>query len=205
MCGYSKRHQNLRITRGDGMNTEETLAIMGVLKAAYPAYYRDMSRKDAEGVVSLWQTMFADEPAPVVAAAVKAHIATDKKGFPPHIGAIKDAIVKVTQPQEMTELEAWGLVQRAVSNGIYGSQKEFDKLPPILQRLVGSPNQLKEWAMMDADTVSSVVASNFQRSYKARAANERELLALPSDVRQTMERLSGGMTMGILMSGGETT
>ena len=185
------------------MTTDETLAIMGVLKAAYPAYYRDMSRKDAEGVVSLWQTMFADEPAAVVAAAVKAHIATDKKGFPPHIGAIKEAIVKVTQPQEMTELEAWGLVQRAVSNGIYGAQKEFDKLPPVLQRLVGSPNQLKEWAMMDADTVSSVVASNFQRSYKARAANERELLALPSDVRQTMERLSGGMTMGALTSGGE--
>lgn len=185
------------------MTREETLAIMSVLKAAYPPFYKDMKRSEAEAIVELWATMFADDPVAVVAAAVKAHIATDKKGFPPHIGAIKEAVVKVTQPEEMTEAEAWGRVIRAVSNSIYGSQKEFDALPPVLQRLVGSPNQLKEWAMMDADTVSSVVASNFQRSYRVRASHEREMLALPSDVRQTMEALAGGMTVAALSSGGD--
>lgn len=185
------------------MTREETLAIMSVLKAAYPSFYKDMKRDEAEGIVGLWTSMFADDPAVTVAAAVKAHIATDKKGFPPHIGAIKEAIVKVTQPEEMTEAEAWGLVSRAVSNGIYGSQKEFDKLPPVLQRLVGSPNQLKEWALMDADTVASVVASNFQRSYRARVASERECLALPSDVRQTMDSLVAGKTMLQLNGGGD--
>ena len=179
------------------MTYEQTLAIMSVLKAAYPTFYKDMKRGEAEGIVELWASMFADDPASVVAAAVKAHIATDKKGFPPHIGAIKESIVKLSSTKEMTEMEAWGLVQRAVSNGIYGAQKEFDKLPPVLQRLVGSPNQLKEWALMDADTVSSVVASNFQRSYRARAANERELLAIPSDVRKTMEQIAGDKMLSI--------
>jgi hypothetical protein len=184
------------------MTREETLAIMSVLKAAYPPFYKDMKWSEAEAIVELWATMFADDPVAVVAAAVKAHIATDKKGFPPHIGAIKEAVVKVTQPEEMTEAEAWGRVIRSVSNSIYGSQKEFDALPPVLQRLVGSPNQLKEWAMMDADTVSSVVASNFQRSYRARASHEREMLALPSDVRQTMAQLGGGKSMLQLGDGG---
>lgn len=181
------------------MTREETLAIMSVLKAAYRNFYKDMRRDEAEGIVDLWASMFVDDPAQVVAAAVKAHIATDRKGFPPHIGAIKDAIVKVTAPDEMTELEAWSLVHKAICNGIYGAQKEFDKLPPVIQRLVGSPSQLKEWAMMDADTVASVVSSNFQRSYRARAASEREMLALPSDVRQTMAKLTGG---GMLQLGG---
>lgn len=185
------------------MTREETLGIMSVLKAAYPSYYKDMTRQDAEGIVSLWQTMFADEPLEVVAMAVKAHIANDKKGFPPHIGAIKESIVKLRQPDEMTEMEAWAAIRKAVCNGIYGAQKEFDALPPILQRLVGAPSQLKEWAMMDEETVASVVASNFQRSYKARAANEREMLALPSDVRNTMERLAGGMAMPMIEGGTE--
>lgn len=183
------------------MNREETLAIMSVLKAAYPNYYRDMKKADAESVVGLWQTMFADEPAEIVAAAVKAHIATDVKGFPPHIGAIKDAIVKLTQPKQLTEMEAWGLVKEATRNSLYGAREEFDKLPPIVQRLVGSPNQLREWAMMDSEVVSSVVASNFQRSYKVRAASEREFLALPSDIKQTMELLAGGMSMRALGDG----
>lgn len=177
------------------MTREEVLAIMGVLKAAYPMYYRDMKRTEAESVVALWEEMFRDDPAQVVALAVKAHIANDKKGFPPHIGAIKEAIVKITAPEEMTEQEAWNLVLKAVSNGTYGYRKEFDELPPVIQRLVGSPNQLKEWAMMDSSTVQSVVASNFQRSYKARAASEREFLALPGDVRRAMEGLAEGFKM----------
>lgn len=176
------------------MTFEETLAIMSVLKAAYPNYYKDMKRSEAESIVSLWTEMFKDEPAEIVAVAVKAHIANDKKGFPPHIGAIKDAIIKITQPKEMTEIEAWALVQKACRNAIYGAAEEYQKLPEVLQRLVGSPNQLKEWAMMDADVVHSVVASNFQRSYKVRAASEREVLALPSDVRQIVAQLAGGMT-----------
>ena len=180
------------------MTREETLAIMGVLKAAYPNYYRDMNRKDAEGVVNLWAMMFEDEPAKLVTMAVKAHIASDTKGFPPHIGAIKTAIVKLRTPDSMTEQEAWALVANATRNSSYHAQEEFDKLPPMLQKLVGSPNQLREWSQMDADKVASVVASNFQRSYKAVATREKELLALPADVRQSMKALAEGMTMPML-------
>lgn len=184
------------------MNREETLAIMGVLKAAYPNFYKGMGRADAEGIVDLWSSMFDQEPAQLVAMAVKAHIANDKNGYPPHIGAIKEAIVKLRTPEEMTEQEAWGLVLKALRNGIYGAQKEFDALPPLIQRLVGSPSQLKEWAMMDGDAVNSVVASNFQRSYKVRSASEREMLALPADVRQAMQALGGGMATQRLGDGG---
>lgn len=182
------------------MTRDDTLDLLSVLKAAYPNFYRDMTRNDANHVIDLWSEMFKDDPAELVALAVKAHIATDKKGFPPHIGAIKDAIVKIKQPDEMTELEAWGLVQKALRNGYYGAQEEFDKLPPVVQRLVGSPNQLREWSLMDTETVSSVVASNFQRSYKVRAAKEREFLALPSAVQQTMTQIAAGMKMPELPS-----
>ena len=167
------------------MTREEILAIMGVLKAAYPNYYRDMNRRDAEAVVDLWATMFSDEPMPMVAMAVKAHIASDTKGFPPHIGAIKEAIGKLMQPDTMTEQEAWALVSKAASNAKYEAEKEFGKLPPLAQKLVGSPNSLRAWALMDADTVSSVVASNFQRSYRAEVAKQKELLSLPSEDRKS--------------------
>ena len=177
------------------MTQTDTLAILGVLKAAYPNFYKDMRRSEADGIVALWTEMFKDEPAEVVALAVKAHIANDKKGFPPHIGAIKDAIVKIMQPDQMTEQEAWALVAKALRNGTYGAEEEFQKLPPVVQRLVGSPSQLREWAAMDTDTVQSVVASNFQRSYRARAKNERDYLALPSSVKSYMAALADGMKM----------
>ena len=42
----------------------------------------------------------------------------------------------------------------------------------------------------DAATVSSVVASNFQRSYRAEVAKQKELLSLPSDVREGMQMIA---------------
>lgn len=177
------------------MDRVDVLRIMGVLKAAYPAYYREMGAKEANNIVALWEEMFREDDPQVVALAVKAHIANDKKGFPPHIGAIKEAMVKITTPEEMTEQEAWALVAEAVRNGTYGAEKEFEALPPVVQRLVGSPRQLREWAVTDSHELQTVVASNFQRSYRARAAHEREYLALPGDVRQAMESLAAGFKM----------
>ena len=177
------------------MTYDETIDLLSVMKAAYPNFYRDMTRKDADHVISLWSEMFKDEPAALVALAVKQHIATDRKGFPPHIGAIKDAIVKIQQPEEMTEIEAWNIVRKAIRSHPWDAKEQFEKLPPVLQRLVGSSSQLQEWGQMEADVVSSVVASNFQRSYKARAAHEREFLALPSDVKEAMLQIAGGMKM----------
>jgi len=49
---------------------------------------------------------------------------------------------------------------------------------------VGSPNQLRAWALMDEETVQSVVASNFQRSYKAIAAKQKEQAALERKLKK---------------------
>lgn len=183
------------------MDRADVLRIMGVLKAAYPAYYREMGAKEANSIVALWEEMFREDDPQVVALAVKAHIANDKKGFPPHIGAIKEAMVKLTTPDEMTEQEAWALVSEATRHSTYGAEREFAALPPVIQRLVGSPRQLREWAAMDSHELQTVVASNFQRSYRARAAHEREYLALPGDVRQAMESLAGAFKMPELTDG----
>ena len=43
---------------------------------------------------------------------------------------------------------------------------------------------------MDSETVHSVLASNFQRSYRAIAAKEREFERLPPDVRELAARIA---------------
>lgn len=71
------------------MTQGETLKIMAVLQATYPNFYRGMTRQDAEGVVALWADIFAEDSYNTVAAAVRAFIASDSKGFPPVVGQIK--------------------------------------------------------------------------------------------------------------------
>lgn len=166
------------------MDRTDVLKIMAVLRGAFPQFYRNITRQEAEDTVSLWEDMFrADEPM-IVAAAVKAYIEADESGFPPSIGQIKAKVRTITQPKEMTEGEAWSLVAKAVRNSLYGSAEEFKKLPPAVQRIVHSPSQLREWGMMDSETLHSVVASNFQRAYRNQQAQQKEYDALPAEVKR---------------------
>lgn len=166
------------------MTREQTLEIMAVLRGAYPAFYRDMAKKEALDVLNLWASMFADDDAALVGAAVKALISTDIKGFPPHIGAVKEQMRKLSAPiGEKTEAEAWARIHKAIRNSAYDSEKEFRRLPTILQKLVGSASQLHEWAMMDSEELNTVVASNVQRAYRAVKAREDEHAKLPQEVR----------------------
>ncbi len=175
------------------MNTTETAKILAVLRAAYPNFYKDMSRADVDAIVRLWAEMFSDEPYQLVATAVKALIASSPNPFPPVIGEIKEQLQKLTAPEGgLSEQEAWNTVFARLKNCGYNYCEEFETLPGPIKRIVGSPSQLHEWALMDTNTLQSVVASNFMRSYKARSAAEREYQRLPAGVRELAARITSG-------------
>lgn len=178
------------------MTIQETGIIMDILSTAYPMFYAGNEAPDPRKVMALWASMFANDPVDLVAAAVKALIATDTKGFPPHIGAVKEKLRQITEKQQASPAEAWAVVWRAVQRSSYNSRREFEKLPDELKRLVGSPEQLKAWAQMDADTVQSVIGSNFQRSYQARAKQDADFRALPEDVKKLALKVSDRLALG---------
>lgn len=157
------------------MTVQETAKVMDIIKGAYPNW------SATKETVLVWAQMFVDDSVDTILAAVKSYIATDTKGFAPVVGQIKKIIVDFNQPS-MSEQEAWSLISKAIKNGIYGCYEEYEKLPPILQRVVGSPEQLSDWAMM-TDGMNTVVASNVMRSYRQLVERERFERALPSDVK----------------------
>lgn len=170
------------------MTREETKAIMSILQSAYPRFYINQTKEDMAAALNLWSTMF-DEPAKLVTEAVKALLTT--LVFPPTIADVKSKILLLTRPPDMTESEAWARVKKAIS--YYSAQENFDNLPPTLQKLVGSPNQLKEWATADLKTLDSVEGSNFKRSYTMRVKQEREYQVLPSSNKQIISGLCKAM------------
>ena len=169
------------------MNLKESAQVLFALKTAYPnSCYRTMSEQEILDSAKVWATMFNETEGSVVMAGVKAYILSDSKGFPPAIGQINHLIRKNEKGSGLSEMEAWALVRRAICNSGYESGKEFASLPPLVQLAVGSPSMLKSWAMMDSDEVDSVIASNFQRTFRAKVKNAEFENLLTSDV---MEKL----------------
>lgn len=174
------------------MDKPETLRILAVLRVAYPNFYKAMSEEDYKDTVILWCDMFKDDPFALVSAAVKTLIATDEKGYPPHIGAVKAALAKLvelTEPPVLTEMEAWNLVRSKMS--AYATHEDFLELPEVIRRAVGSASMLCQWAQTDIESLH-VIQSNFMRSYRSARDAERERKRIPPDVRKMIEGSRGG-------------
>lgn len=182
------------------MNAKDVKGILALLEAEYPASFARMDERQKEAKAHLWADLFSDTPAMLVYAAVKAIIAGEAREFAPSAGEIANKIRDLTEPDDLSETEAWALVSKAIRNGIYGYQTEYDKLPPTVQAAVGRPEQLREWAVMDEGEVGSVVASNFMRGFKTVKKREREIAMIPESVKGL---LAGVGNNGGLMLGGE--
>lgn len=170
------------------MTVKETAALLDIMAAAYPNQF---TKADREQQLRLWSAMFVDDPALLVADAVKVYIATDASGFAPSVGQVKDQIAKAAMEGMPTAIDAWNHIRAAISNSGYHAQEMFDGLTPEEQRIVGSPRQLYEWGQMDVTVLDSVVASNVQRSYGAIIDDRKYQLTLPADVKGRMEALAG--------------
>ena len=177
------------------MNNRDANRILGILAANYPD--TDTNKDDAAYIkkVELWAACFAEEPFEVVLAAVQAYIVNNPARFAPNIGRVKEQIRQLTQPNELAEAEAWALVLKAISRSGYEAKAEFDKLPPLVQKVVGSPNQLREWGLMNSETVQSVVASNFQRGYRTMQEREAALQKTPPAIRDMFAAMTKPMEL----------
>ena len=72
------------------MTRDETIKLLSILKAAYPNFYKDMSRDTANGTINIWASQFAKYPASVVMIAVNKLISLNT--FPPSINEVKEKI-----------------------------------------------------------------------------------------------------------------
>lgn len=167
------------------MTDKETRKIIAVLMVAYPNY----KPINIDFTVSVWTDMLSDYSYSEVDMAIKAYISTDTSGFAPAIGQVIDKIKSITTPQQMTDAEAWSLVRKAISDSSYNATDRFNELPITCQRAVGSPAQLRMWAL-DASYNENVVSSNFMRSYRTEVVRQNELSRMPSEVRQIIEKIN---------------
>lgn len=165
------------------MTRSETIMVLGVLKTSYPNFYKDMDKKEMLNIVNLWNEMFEEDDFKVVKVAVKSLIQTLK--FPPIIADVKEEMYKINNPQNYDVMDLYSKLKKAIGNGIYGSVDEFNKLPPVVQKFVGSPNQLREWAI-DEDFNDTVLRGQFTRQIEILQRREKEkYMMLPEIKKQT--------------------
>lgn len=165
------------------MTREETIKIMTIIQAAYPNY----KPVDKTATVDTWTIMLENYPYRQVEAALKAYIQTDISGFAPAIGQVIATINRLFSQEALNDMEAWALVSRALRNGYYGAEEEFEKLPTLVQQAVGYPDNLRHWSQSELSSIETVVQSNFLRTYRIIVQREQEKQKMSLDLQNLID------------------
>lgn len=170
------------------MTRDEVKEIIMIMTYTYSNY----KPADITATVDTWTAILSSYQFEHIRAALHSYILSDTKGFAPTPGQLIDKIP--VQSFDMTEMEAWGMVNKALSNSSYHAKEEFDKLPLVVQKTLGRFEVLQEWAGMEIDTVQSVIQSNFIRNYRTVLQREKERNKLPTRLREILEAAGAKMT-----------
>ena len=165
------------------MTREETINILMTIQAAYPNY----KPQDKTVAVNTWCEMLSEYTYQQISTALKAFIANDTSGFAPSIGQLIEKVRTIYNPAELSEMEAWGMVSKALRNSYYHADEEFAKLPQLVQKAVGSPGMLRNWAETDIEIIESVIQSNFMRTYRAELLKKQEISKMPTPIKNMID------------------
>lgn len=165
------------------MTREETVKIIRIMCDCYPNY----KPSNLSETVDVWNMMLEEYDYSQISMALKTYVHSDTSGFAPSIGQLLDKLHAIQNPQELNEMEAWSLVSKALRNGTYGAVEEFSKLPPLVQKTVGSPDNLRNWAQTDSKSIENVVQSNFIKTYSAVVNQAKEYQKMPKDIQALIE------------------
>ena len=173
------------------MQKDEFKTLVKAMKAVYadPKFIPD------QGAFEVWYTLLKDLPYAAASAAIQRHMMTEK--FPPTIADIRRMAAENSAPVDdsISELEAWSIVYKAIRNLQWDApEKEFDKLPDLCKKAVGTPANLREMAQMDTNTVESVEQSHFIRAYRTAKQQRQNYSVLSNGLKQQINamRISTG-------------
>lgn len=177
------------------MLASEVVVLFDLISSAYPK--TDVFKKVTDANVMMWTMALEDVPFDVAQKAIVAHSVNSE--FPPSIAEIRRYALAGIADRRDTAEEAWALVLKALKNSAYNSVEEFDKLPDICKRCVGSAQVLKSWAISEDVTTVSVARAQFLNAYRVMDSRERERAMMPPSIRDALDE---AMKHNLLQEGG---
>lgn len=167
------------------MEREEFKTLVKGMKAVYaqPTFIPD------QDAFNVWYELLKDLPYKQVSVAIQKYMLTER--FPPTIADLRSKVTEIIEPEleGMSELEAWSITRKAIGNSGYHAEEEFAKLPEVCQMAVGSPANLREWALMDSDQVGTVEQSHFIRNYRTAVKRISEDRKIPNQIRNLISEI----------------
>lgn len=153
------------------MTKEETAKLLSVMKATYSNFHFDNPQLALEA----WWRILEPDDYQLIMDAFVVYARTDTSGFAPTAGKLH-MLIADKQTVTMTDGEIIGMLSLASRNANYGFEEEFEKLPKLLQKVVGSPTVIRNWGVMEKEQLDFTF-NQMARTYKGLVEAEKKAKA----------------------------
>lgn len=164
------------------MIREETKKLLLSISTTYPNF----KIENLSFTIDTWQVFLEPYNYNEIQASLMTYISSSNSSFAPSVSQLISGTRTVTgqEVQYENEEEAWSLVYKAICKSTYYSVEEFNKLPALCQKAIGSPDNLRELAQADIGALQSVEKSLFVKTYRTELARQQQHDLIPLSVKQ---------------------
>ena len=161
------------------MNEKEFGIIVLTLKSVYtfPGFL------ETPQAIKIWYETLKDIKYDVMNKVVAAYIASESRTPTP--ADLRKKAMEVATAEDMSEMEAWAIVSRALRDSTYHAKEHFDKFPEKIKKAVGSPEVLKAWGQ-DENYSEEVAQSHFIKCYRTVSDRKKTQMLIPENVRKAI-------------------
>lgn len=160
-------------------NVDYIEAIWGMMAINYAYYIKERSDHDLAMLLDTWKQLLADIPAEVLKAAAFQHIATSK--WWPSVAELRELARRLTRPDRLSGIEAWGLVVAQVrKTGSWGRPEFEDSNIMKAVRVIG-------WSTICLGEHEASNRARFIECYETLARREDWRASLLPQVRALVE------------------
>jgi len=162
------------------MTIKDTQKLLTIIYSGYPNFHPE----DPYMTVKVWQKILEPDNYEDLEAALMIYMRSDTSGFAPSPGKLHSMISSMQDPG-LSEGEITSMLTFASRNANYGSEEEYNKLPKLLRRAIGSPAVIRTWGTMEAEQLKYVFG-NVVKTYNKLMEEDRQIKAA---VGTSLERL----------------
>jgi len=163
------------------MIKSDVAKLLSIITIEYPKF------EVTEERLKLWHSMLKDVSYDLAQIAILKYIAENE--FEPKISKVLDIILKIKVPQKITAAEAWGEVEKAISQyGSYRVEEALDSLSPETRKVVNMLDFTRICRTLESEL--GVVRGQFLKMFDQIQKRERENICLPETLQKHISLLT---------------
>lgn len=172
------------------MTREEAKKCIKTITILYPTIYKDWKEEELKYLIENWMVQFANVDGKEVWKAIQHHASVSR--FAPTIADIKEILM--SDEDVMTDEEIWSHLLIAGSNGLYGAEEEWAKLPEVIRKAI-TPYTITEIAKCEDGDLGYIKRDVLASVHSVMRREQKDRVMVMGDRRLELAEVDFGRLM----------